>query len=112
MQASDQRFTSSGGSDDPEAVLFAVSAKALSNRAPERLEAAGVFDRCLTPRTECIYPCNRGPVLALYPRGHWYRPPARIGARGSGRRRRRGRPEIPYRAGGPTALTFRQETSE
>jgi (2Fe-2S) ferredoxin len=36
------------------------------------LKEEGVFDRCLTTRTGCIYPCNRGPVLALYPHGHWY----------------------------------------
>ncbi|QPH55622.1 (2Fe-2S) ferredoxin domain-containing protein [Pontivivens ytuae] len=41
----------------------------------DELKAAGVFDRCLTTRTGCIYPCNRGPVLALYPHGHWYRLP-------------------------------------
>ena len=41
----------------------------------EELKAAGVLDRCLTTRTGCIYPCNRGPVLALYPHGHWYRLP-------------------------------------
>ena len=41
----------------------------------DELRAAGVFDRCLTTRTGCIYPCNRGPVLALYPHGHWYRLP-------------------------------------
>ncbi|MEM8789912.1 MAG: (2Fe-2S) ferredoxin domain-containing protein [Pseudomonadota bacterium] len=41
----------------------------------DALKAAGVFDRCLTTRTACMYPCNRGPVLALYPHGHWYRLP-------------------------------------
>lgn len=41
----------------------------------DELKTAGVFDRCLTTRTGCLYPCNRGPVLALYPHGHWYRLP-------------------------------------
>lgn len=41
----------------------------------DELRAAGIFDRCLTTRTGCIFPCNRGPVLALYPHGHWYRLP-------------------------------------
>lgn len=41
------------------------------------LKAAGVFDRCLTTQTGCIYPCNRGPVLVLYPQGYWYRLPDR-----------------------------------
>lgn len=39
------------------------------------LADAGISDRCLTTRTGCIYPCNKGPVLALYPQGHWYRLP-------------------------------------
>lgn len=41
----------------------------------DELKSADVFDRCLTTRTGCIFPCNRGPVLALYPHGHWYRLP-------------------------------------
>lgn len=41
----------------------------------EELKAAGIFDRCLTTRSGCIYPCNQGPVLVLYPHGHWYRLP-------------------------------------
>lgn len=41
----------------------------------EELAAVGISDRCLTTRTGCIYPCNKGPVLALYPHGHWYRLP-------------------------------------
>ncbi|WP_179378185.1 (2Fe-2S) ferredoxin domain-containing protein [Jannaschia marina] len=47
----------------------------------EELKEAGVFDRCLTTRTGCIYPCNRGPILALYPHGHWYRLPDRAAVR-------------------------------
>lgn len=41
----------------------------------EELKGAGVFDRCLTTRTGCIFPCNKGPVLVLYPRGQWFRLP-------------------------------------
>ncbi len=47
----------------------------------EELAAAGIAERCLTTRTGCIYPCNRGPVLALYPHGHWYRLPDRAATR-------------------------------
>ena len=35
----------------------------------------GVADQCLTARTGCLYPCNQGPMVALYPRGEWYRLP-------------------------------------
>ncbi|PIE06361.1 MAG: hypothetical protein CSA74_12930 [Rhodobacterales bacterium] len=47
----------------------------------EELKAAGVFDRCLTTRSGCIYPCNQGPVLVLYPHGHWYRLPDQASTR-------------------------------
>jgi (2Fe-2S) ferredoxin len=47
----------------------------------EELAAAGISDRCLTTRTGCIYPCNKGPVLAVYPQGHWYRLPDLIATR-------------------------------
>lgn len=50
-------------------------AASFTHMLKDELKAAGVFDRCLTTRTGCIYPCNRGPVLALYPHGHWYRLP-------------------------------------
>ncbi|WP_316858602.1 (2Fe-2S) ferredoxin domain-containing protein [uncultured Cohaesibacter sp.] len=36
---------------------------------------AGLQKRCLITRTSCIYPCNKGPVLVLYPHGDWYRLP-------------------------------------
>lgn len=39
------------------------------------LKEASVFDRCLTTRTGCAFPCNKGPVLVLYPHGYWYRLP-------------------------------------
>jgi len=48
-------------------------AASFTHMLKEELAEAGVSDRCLTTRTGCIYPCNRGPVLALYPHGHWYR---------------------------------------
>ncbi|PID60379.1 MAG: hypothetical protein CSB44_10715 [Gammaproteobacteria bacterium] len=47
----------------------------------EELKAAGIDGRCLTTRTGCLYPCNRGPVLALYPHGYWYRLPDRSATR-------------------------------
>jgi len=50
-------------------------AASFTHMLKDELKTAGVFDRCLTTRTGCIYPCNRGPVLALYPHGHWYRLP-------------------------------------
>ncbi|MBF9052108.1 (2Fe-2S) ferredoxin domain-containing protein [Roseobacter sp. HKCCD9010] len=50
-------------------------AASFTHMLKDELKAAGVFDRCLTTRTGCIYPCNRGPVLALYPHGHWYQLP-------------------------------------
>ncbi len=56
-------------------------AASFTHMLKEELKAAAVFDRCLTTRTGCIYPCNRGPVLALYPHGHWYRLPNRAAAR-------------------------------
>ncbi len=43
----------------------------------EELQAAGVAKRCLITQTACVYPCNRGPVLVLYPHGHWYHLPDR-----------------------------------
>lgn len=50
-------------------------AASFTHMLKDELKAAGVFDRCLTTRTGCIYPCNRGPILALYPQGHWYQLP-------------------------------------
>ncbi|MEM1264767.1 MAG: (2Fe-2S) ferredoxin domain-containing protein [Pseudomonadota bacterium] len=56
-------------------------ASSFAHMLKDELKAQGVFDRCLTTRTGCIYPCNRGPVLALYPHGHWYRLPDRAATR-------------------------------
>ncbi|GHA18831.1 hypothetical protein GCM10007989_12710 [Devosia pacifica] len=39
----------------------------------EALVAEGVKDACLMATTGCLYPCNKGPMVALYPRGEWYR---------------------------------------
>lgn len=36
------------------------------------IRRAGLQNRCLITRTGCIYPCNKGPVLVLYPHGDWY----------------------------------------
>ena len=35
----------------------------------------GIASQCLTARTGCLFPCNQGPMVALYPRGEWYRLP-------------------------------------
>ncbi|MCW5722628.1 MAG: hypothetical protein KIS86_15945 [Devosia sp.] len=35
----------------------------------------GISNQCLTARTGCLFPCNQGPMVALYPRGEWYRLP-------------------------------------
>lgn len=39
----------------------------------DALKAAGVYDDCLIALTGCLYPCNQGPIVAVYPAGHWYR---------------------------------------
>lgn len=33
----------------------------------------GIANQCLTARTGCLFPCNQGPIVAIYPRGEWYR---------------------------------------
>lgn len=33
----------------------------------------GVARDCLIATTGCLFPCNKGPVVAHYPAGHWYR---------------------------------------
>jgi (2Fe-2S) ferredoxin len=40
-----------------------------------RLAAAGLSDRCLTTTTGCLYPCNQGPMIAVYPQGGWFHVP-------------------------------------
>lgn len=56
-------------------------AASFTHMLKDELRAAGVFDQCLTTRTGCVFPCNRGPVLALYPHGHWYRLPDQAATR-------------------------------
>ncbi|WP_366657559.1 (2Fe-2S) ferredoxin domain-containing protein [Fodinicurvata sp. EGI_FJ10296] len=41
----------------------------------EALIAAGADRDCLLATTGCLFPCNRGPIVAVYPRGEWYRLP-------------------------------------
>lgn len=33
----------------------------------------GVYRDCLITRTGCMSPCNQGPLVAVYPKGSWYR---------------------------------------
>lgn len=47
----------------------------LQARLKAQLAAAGLSDRCLTATTGCLYPCNQGPVLAIYPAGKWFHVP-------------------------------------
>lgn len=44
----------------------------LQARLKQVLAKAGLSDRCLTTTTGCLYPCNQGPLVALYPRGDWF----------------------------------------
>lgn len=41
-------------------------------RLKAMLTEQGLSDRCLTTTTGCLFPCNQGPVLALYPRNLWF----------------------------------------
>lgn len=41
----------------------------------------GISGDCLTTRSGCLFPCNQGPMVALYPRGEWYRLPDRDSVR-------------------------------
>lgn len=41
-------------------------------RLKSRLAEEGLSDRCLTTSTGCLFPCNQGPLVALYPRNQWY----------------------------------------
>ena len=45
------------------------------HRLEQKIRRAGIRKRCLITKTNCLYPCNRGPVLALYPHGDWYHLP-------------------------------------
>lgn len=39
----------------------------------DELKRHGIYDDCLIALTGCLYPCNQGPLVAVYPAGHWYR---------------------------------------
>lgn len=39
----------------------------------EELSRNGVMRQTLVATTGCLFPCNRGPVVAHYPAGRWYR---------------------------------------
>lgn len=39
----------------------------------DELKHHGIYDDCLIALTGCLYPCNQGPLVAVYPAGHWYR---------------------------------------
>ncbi|EPX78641.1 (2Fe-2S) ferredoxin domain-containing protein [Salipiger mucosus] len=56
-------------------------AASLSHVLKAECAAAGIAKRCLTTTTGCIYPCNKGPVVAVYPQGDWFRVPDRTAAR-------------------------------
>ncbi len=56
-------------------------AASLTHILKEECAEAGIADRCLTTRTGCIFPCNKGPVVALYPMGHWFQLPDRAAVR-------------------------------
>lgn len=43
----------------------------------EELTRTGLSGHCLIATSGCLYPCNKGPLLAAYPRGEWYRLPDR-----------------------------------
>jgi len=34
-----------------------------------------IADACLVTSTGCLFPCNAGPVVVVYPRGDWFRLP-------------------------------------
>lgn len=56
-------------------------AASLSHILKAECAEAGIAKRCLTTTTGCIYPCNKGPVVAVYPQGDWFHVPDRAAAR-------------------------------
>lgn len=52
-----------------------LGAGTLQARLKTRLAETGLAGRCLVTATGCLFPCNQGPVLAVYPRGLWFRVP-------------------------------------
>ena len=53
-------------------------AATLQTMLKARLSAAGLSDRCLTTTTGCLFPCNQGPVIAVYPQGAWFHVPDEV----------------------------------
>ncbi|SHF48337.1 (2Fe-2S) ferredoxin domain-containing protein [Devosia limi] len=47
-------------------------ARSLRTALAEELARQNLASRCLVAQTGCLYPCNQGPMLALYPAGEWY----------------------------------------
>lgn len=56
-------------------------AASLSHVLKAECAEAGIAKRCLTTTTGCIFPCNKGPVVAVYPLGDWFHVPDRTAAR-------------------------------
>ena len=44
----------------------------LTAQLKRALAEEGLSDRCLTTTTGCLFPCNQGPLIALYPQNAWY----------------------------------------
>lgn len=47
-------------------------AASLLQSLKDEISQQGVSRKCLTTRTGCLQPCNKGPMVAVYPRGEWY----------------------------------------
>lgn len=39
------------------------------------INSAGIAKDCLITTADCLFPCNSGPVLVLYPQGDWFQLP-------------------------------------
>lgn len=48
-------------------------AATLRSAVADELARQKLSDRCLIAQTGCLFPCNQGPMLAIYPAGEWYR---------------------------------------
>lgn len=53
----------------------------LSHMLKAECAEAGIAGRCLTTTTGCMFPCNRGPMIAVYPQGDWFHLPDRAAVR-------------------------------
>lgn len=51
-------------------------ATTLRSALADELARQKLYDRCLIAQTSCLFPCDQGPMLALYPAGEWYRLPS------------------------------------